>query len=332
MSTHEMIIDPSLSTTVDKCVSREELVEMFDDIKKYIMVSTSSENIKYIKNPDDDLSMMSLTDNPMNIRYIKEPTIEMWNAAINNNPCSIQYLLSDGWKPVHVYGLFKMAIEKDPSVIQYAYKHFDEADISLYHDLCQRAFNIDNNTCCWFVDPPLDLLINMMQIFTNASYFEMLCDEKFDNTIPLFDRILTVLNLNSYNSMYIEKCGRLSDDEKYKLYMEAVGIFSDSIRYVPYEKRTEELCTKAFNKNTIVWKHIPNEYRTTEMYIKVIDKYPSELPLFPDETDASVYKYFIKQCKSDKWKFRRDWKMFKKHGLGVRITKILKDIGFYKVK
>lgn len=301
-------------------------------VEKYATKEQLDKSFRKIQDMFESIINMNISKSGDNIRFVDEPTIEMWNAAINNKPHSIRWLVSDGWKPVHVYGLFKMAIEKSASVIQYAYKHFCEDDIALYEDLCCKAFKIDNMSCEWFVNPSLDMLVKMLSKFTNEEYFNMLCDEKFDNTMPLFDRILTVLNLNPGHTMHIERCGRLTDDEKYKLYMEAVGILSDSIKYVPNEKRTKELCDKAFNKNAIVWKHIPLEYRTTEMYIKVIDEYPSELILFPDEIDASVYKYFIKRCKSDRWESRRDWSMFKKHGFGVRITKILKDLGFYKVK
>lgn len=308
----------SISTMTGSSI--DELKDAFNTIMA-IAVDIKGDAIRFINNPTEEQILSAIKQAGSNIQYINNPTKEMYEIAIKNDPTAIQFLKIHQYSYFEIFRLFNIAIEKEPSMIKYAFEHFRDYDRSLYETLCEKAFEIAPSVFKYFHEPTLKMIYEAIKHDT-AENVKYLSDERF-NPSDLISRQMYAIRNNAYVIQYI--------DQTYELCLEAVEKSGYALEYVDPCYKTEEMCFVAVAKSSYPFKYIPSECLSYRICIKALeynDSYIRDIFL-KGYKNADVYSYFIKNCPNMNWKELK--KYTKKINRKISFMGILKSLGFWKV-
>lgn len=297
-----------------------ELKDAFNTIMT-IAVDIKGDTIKFIDNPTEEQIISAIKQAGSNIQYINNPTKEMYEIAVNNDPTAIQFLKIHQYSYFEIFKLFNIAIEKDPSMIKYAFEHFIDSDRSLYEILCEKAFDIAPSVFKYFHEPTLKMIYDAIK-YDNAENVKYLSDERF-NPSNLISRQMYAVQNNAFVIRYI--------NQTYELCLEAVKRMGFVLEYVDPCYKTEEMCFTAVGESSHAFKYIPNKclsYRICAKVLEYNNNYIRDIFL-KGYKDMNVYSYFIKNCPNSDWKELK--KYTKKINRKISFMRILKSLGFWKV-
>lgn len=301
-----------------------------DEIKVIMnmLININGTNIKFIKNPTEEQCLIAIRSDANCIKYIEKPSKEMWILALTKDASTIKYFKDDYFGINNLFDILKTALSysTDSSiamdVITIANKRFCAVGGGYIHEpfkynvLCRIAVDIDNN---------------VFEIVNRPS--EELC-----------------LSVIHGHPEFVKRIEHPSDEFCMKAIKKEPGV----IRYI---QQTYEMCLMAVRQEPyLITRCIYDEYLTEELCYEAIKICPwMSLTYIPkkslricievdehcsysdwisdlnekEQTDE-ICEYFIKNCRSQYWCYRR--KLIKNKSRKIKWMKLLKSLGFWKVK
>lgn len=286
-----------------------------------IAVDIKGDTIRFIDNPTEEQILSAIKQAGSNIQYVNNPTKEMYEIAVNNDPTAIQFLKIHQYSYFEIFRLFNIAIEKDPSMIKYAFEHFNDYDRSLYETLCEKAFDIAPSVFKYFHEPTLKMIYDAIK-YDTAENVKYLSDERF-NPSDLISRQMYAIRNNAFVIQYI--------NQTYELCLAAVEKSGLVLEYVDPCYKTEKMCFVAVNNCSYAFKYVPSECLSYRICVKALeydDNYIRNIFL-KGYKDTEVYSYFIKNCPNTDWKELKNYT--KKINFKISLMSMLKTLGFWKI-
>ena len=290
-----------------------------EDIKVIMnmLINMNGTNIRFVDNPTEEQCFMALDHGGMNIQYIKNPTKKMWLHAVADNGSSIVYLKPGSFDPSDTFMIFKTAINSDNAVdvIKEASKHFDPHD-ELYEELCKIAVVKNRHAIENVIEPSEELCLSVIGYDSKyVTYVNNPSEEFYSQAIIKNPHVI------KYIPQTYDRCLLAVQQETY-----------DIVGFIEKEFLTEELCYEAIKANPAIplCKLPEKSFRICEE-VSNANKLVWINDLSEDEQTDEICELFIKNCPTDFWHTSRRYRI-KNRSLKVKWMKLLKSLGFWKVK